>query len=66
MSGTTCPICDVTMPADWSEYPEYPFCTRRCKTIDLGRWLSEEYTLGSPGERSEDASTTPTAEEKET
>jgi hypothetical protein len=28
--------------ADW---PDFPFCSRRCRTIDLGRWLGEEYRL---------------------
>ena len=33
------------MPAPWQEYPDYPFCGKRCKTIDLGRWLSEDYRV---------------------
>jgi hypothetical protein len=35
------------MPGDWSEYPDYPFCTKRCRTIDLGRWLSEDYKVSA-------------------
>ena len=42
---TTCPICKTAMPADWSEYPDYPFCSRRCRTIDLGRWMGEDYRV---------------------
>ena len=42
---TTCPVCKAPMPAPWREYPEYPFCGKRCKTIDLGRWLSEDYRV---------------------
>jgi endogenous inhibitor of DNA gyrase (YacG/DUF329 family) len=49
MKPVRCPICDVPMPGDWSEYPEYPFCSKRCRTIDLGRWLGEEYKLSSGG-----------------
>jgi endogenous inhibitor of DNA gyrase (YacG/DUF329 family) len=26
-----------------AEWPQYPFCSPRCKLIDLGRWLGEEY-----------------------
>jgi hypothetical protein len=37
MAGTKCLICDAPMPGDWTEYPQYPFCTKRCKLIDLGR-----------------------------
>ena len=33
------------MPGSWQEYPDYPFCTRRCRTIDLGRWLGEDYRV---------------------
>jgi len=25
--------------------PYRPFCSRRCKLIDLGRWLNEEYRI---------------------
>jgi len=38
-----CPICGK--PRD----PEYrPFCSRRCADVDLGRWLSESYTMPLP------------------
>lgn len=43
-----CPICDKEMagpaPAEW---PQYPFCSDRCKLIDLGRWLGERYTVAT-------------------
>jgi endogenous inhibitor of DNA gyrase (YacG/DUF329 family) len=35
------------MPGNWADYPDYPFCSARCKLIDLGRWLGEEYTVAS-------------------
>jgi endogenous inhibitor of DNA gyrase (YacG/DUF329 family) len=43
-----CPIC--RKPAD----PEFkPFCSQRCRQVDLNRWLSESYRI--PGaERSGD------------
>jgi endogenous inhibitor of DNA gyrase (YacG/DUF329 family) len=47
MSKVRCPICDAAMPANWADYPDYPFCSRRCKTIDLGRWLGEDYKVSS-------------------
>jgi endogenous inhibitor of DNA gyrase (YacG/DUF329 family) len=28
-----------------SDCPHFPFCSARCKLIDLGRWLGEEYRL---------------------
>jgi endogenous inhibitor of DNA gyrase (YacG/DUF329 family) len=26
----------------------FPFCTRRCQTIDLGRWFQEDYRILRP------------------
>jgi endogenous inhibitor of DNA gyrase (YacG/DUF329 family) len=38
-----CPHCkNVTT---WEENPWRPFCSERCKLIDLGRWASEEYRI---------------------
>jgi endogenous inhibitor of DNA gyrase (YacG/DUF329 family) len=41
-----CPICrtrlDVAKPED---APYRPFCSKRCKLVDLGRWLNEEYRV---------------------
>lgn len=45
MNKVHCPICSTPMPGNWADYPDYPFCSRRCKTIDLGRWLGEEYRV---------------------
>jgi endogenous inhibitor of DNA gyrase (YacG/DUF329 family) len=27
------------------EWPQFPFCSPRCRLIDLGRWLGEEYRV---------------------
>ena len=43
MSKVQCPICDAAMPGNWQEYPDYPFCSARCRKIDLGRWLDHKY-----------------------
>jgi uncharacterized protein len=45
MIKTRCPICHQEMQGPQSEWPHFPFCSRRCRLIDLGRWLKEEYTL---------------------
>jgi len=51
------------MPANWNEYPEYPFCSKRCRTIDLGRWLGEGYRIpGQPRDDDENRSTSGEAE----
>jgi len=42
----TCPICHKQIPyTSRDEVPYRPFCSRRCKLIDLGRWLNEEYRI---------------------
>jgi len=33
----------------------YPFCSKRCKLIDLGKWLTEEYKISEKLEESEGA-----------
>lgn len=35
-----------------AEWPFFPFCSKRCRTIDLGRWLGETYSI--PAEEPED------------
>ncbi len=39
----TCPICRRVFESDQS--PAMPFCSIRCKQIDLGRWLDEGYSV---------------------
>lgn len=41
-----CPTCGKT--GDWFATPYGPFCSRRCKLIDLGKWLGEEYRISEP------------------
>jgi uncharacterized protein len=42
-----CPICkrelDEAAPDRKSSF--FPFCSERCKLIDLGRWLSGKYQI---------------------
>lgn len=38
----TCPICKASVLRKDSEATA-PFCSARCKTIDLGRWLNGSY-----------------------
>lgn len=40
-----CPIC--RKPAA-PTLPHFPFCSKRCKLLDLGRWLGGQYRLESP------------------
>ncbi|MEM6854403.1 MAG: DNA gyrase inhibitor YacG [Planctomycetota bacterium] len=45
-----CPTCKVPVPED---SPTFPFCSPRCKTIDLGRWFNESYKVSRPIEQSD-------------
>jgi uncharacterized protein len=40
-----CPICKKTVGA---KGPEFPFCSDRCRLIDLGKWASGQYVISSP------------------
>jgi endogenous inhibitor of DNA gyrase (YacG/DUF329 family) len=40
-----CPICRKEVKRD-DEF--YPFCSERCKLVDLGNWASEKYVISSP------------------
>jgi endogenous inhibitor of DNA gyrase (YacG/DUF329 family) len=42
-----CPTCNKQV--EWQDNPFRPFCSERCKLIDLGKWVSEEYCVpGKP------------------
>ena len=41
-----CPTCQREI--DWSQSPFRPFCSERCRLIDLGAWLAEKHAI--PGE----------------
>ncbi|MDD3554142.1 MAG: DNA gyrase inhibitor YacG [Deltaproteobacteria bacterium] len=36
-----CPVCKK--PVIFRENPHRPFCSRRCKLLDLSAWLTGEY-----------------------
>jgi hypothetical protein len=40
-----CPTCRTLVTKD-DEY--FPFCSDRCRVIDLGKWASGEYRISSP------------------
>jgi endogenous inhibitor of DNA gyrase (YacG/DUF329 family) len=48
-----CPTCKREI--DWSDaHPYRPFCSERCRLIDLGAWLGEKHAIaGNPGELGE-------------
>ena len=40
-----CPICKKPAKADDADFP---FCSERCRLIDLGKWASGAYVIPSP------------------
>ena len=41
-----CPIC--RKPTESQDNPDFPFCSERCRLLDLGNWASEKYKISSP------------------
>jgi endogenous inhibitor of DNA gyrase (YacG/DUF329 family) len=55
-----CPICKKE--TEYAGNPYRPFCSERCKMIDLGKWASEQYrvpTKEKPPDNFEDDDQTP-------
>ncbi len=40
-----CPTCRKLVLRD---EPDFPFCSERCRTIDLGKWASGGYVISTP------------------
>jgi endogenous inhibitor of DNA gyrase (YacG/DUF329 family) len=44
----SCPTC--ARPVEWSDAsPWRPFCSERCKLIDLGAWATEKHAIPDDG-----------------
>jgi len=41
-----CPTCK--REGDWFAEPYGPFCSKRCKLVDLGKWFGEEHVVSQP------------------
>jgi endogenous inhibitor of DNA gyrase (YacG/DUF329 family) len=41
-----CPTCRKV--GAWFEGPYGPFCSKRCKLVDLGKWFGEEQVISEP------------------
>lgn len=58
-----CPICGRAV--DPATSPAMPFCSERCRQIDLGRWLGECYRIPGPDRTAEEAESEETSPPKE-
>ena len=44
-----CPLCRKTISVERVEEARFrPFCSERCKMVDLGRWLDGTYSISEP------------------
>ena len=43
--NSPCPICKKPVTEGRPKNPNAPFCSGRCKSIDLARWLGGDYTI---------------------
>jgi uncharacterized protein len=45
-----CPICSRSYEVDrFDDLPTFPFCSERCRLIDLGRWIDGAYAIPDSG-----------------
>ncbi|MBS1185602.1 MAG: hypothetical protein H6R09_1203 [Proteobacteria bacterium] len=50
-----CPTCGAAVP--WTKESRWkPFCSERCKLIDLGQWATEKYRVPAEEQEPEDES----------
>jgi len=50
----TCPTCGREL--EWAAAPFRPFCSERCRLIDLGAWFSEQRSIPDESAAAESAS----------
>ncbi len=56
-----CPNCRQETPYEGNPYR--PFCSERCKLLDLDNWLEGRYRIPEPSESQEDAGPEDTKED---
>jgi endogenous inhibitor of DNA gyrase (YacG/DUF329 family) len=44
-TGKRCPVCSHTVDPGQERYP---FCSARCRLVDLGQWFGERYRFSRP------------------
>jgi len=63
MKAVHCPTCKKDVAPDGKAFP---FCSERCRLVDLGNWLDGRYRVASQNdERSDDASPPPETRQRE-
>ncbi len=54
-----CPICKTILPH--ANVPTFPFCSDRCRLLDLNNWMDGKYTLSRPIDPSDEDEDLPKA-----
>jgi hypothetical protein len=61
MIPVRCPTCERSFEiAALGDLPSFPFCSERCRLIDLGRWLDGDYVI--PGDKESEETPPPVSE----
>ncbi|SDT93345.1 DNA gyrase inhibitor YacG [Halopseudomonas salegens] len=48
-----CPTCKA--PVSWdTNFPDRPFCSPRCRLIDLGAWAAEEHVINGTDDQEDE------------
>jgi endogenous inhibitor of DNA gyrase (YacG/DUF329 family) len=45
MANFKCPMCKKPVSR---QDADFPFCSERCRIIDLGNWAAEKYVISTP------------------
>lgn len=48
--ATACPTCQKPVT---QEVKSYPFCSARCRSIDLAKWIDGKYVISRPIEEAD-------------
>ena len=57
-----CPTCGKrVVRAAEREAPFFPFCSERCKLVDLGKWFDEGHRIEEPIQRGEQGGSEPSS-----
>jgi len=56
-----CPTCKQPV-AERAVNPAFPFCSERCRLLDLGKWFDGQYRI--PGDRAGDGAAGPGSDDE--